>query len=411
MMRDCTIGMFTRMSASLRMGASAQRLMLALGSTWLATGGAWPAAAAAAAAADAAVTTAAKNPRSQATQAIAANQKVAPGGIDELKAVEIGGIQQWISVRGNDPHNPILLYLHGGPGAPMMPESWTYQRPWEDFFTVVQWDQRGSGKTFSSAHRKITQPFSVDRIVSDAEELIQYLRREYHQDKIFVLGHSFGSTLGVRVAQDHPEWLYAYIGVGQMVNGRANESVGYQETLAEARRVGNQTAIRELESIAPYPNADGSVPTSKTVLERKWDVLLGGMIYALSDDDESQRRWMSPLYEDHDLHAAELGEDQSFELLWSQVTSVRFDDVNVFRCPVFIFAGRHDRTTPTTLVQPWFAKLQAPSKHLFLIERAAHYVVSEAPGEVLVDLVENVRPLARASAPPRPSDAPPSAAR
>jgi hypothetical protein len=107
---------------------------------------------------------------------MAANQKVAPGGIDEFKTVEIGGIQQWISVRGNDPHNPILLYLHGGPGAPMMPESWTYQRPWEDFFTVVQWDQRGSGKAFASAHRKITQPFSVDRIVADAEELIQYLR-------------------------------------------------------------------------------------------------------------------------------------------------------------------------------------------------------------------------------------------
>jgi pimeloyl-ACP methyl ester carboxylesterase len=104
---------------------------------------------------------------------------------------------------------------------------------------------------------------------------------------------------------------------------------------------------------------------------------------------------MSPLYEDRDLRAAELGEDRSFELLWSQVTSVRFDDVNLFRCPVFIFAGRHDRTTPTTLVQPWFAKLQAPSKRLFLIEHAAHYVVSETPGEVLVDLVENVRPLAR----------------
>jgi pimeloyl-ACP methyl ester carboxylesterase len=341
-----------------------------------------------------------KSARAQATAAMAANQKIAPGGIDVLKSVDIGGIPQWISVRGSDPRNPILLYLHGGPGAPMMAESWTYQRPWEDFFTVVQWDQRGSGKTFSSAHRKLTAPLSVDRIVADAEELIQYLRREYHQDKIFVLGHSFGSTLGVRVAQDHPEWLYAYIGVGQMVNGRANEAVGYQQTLAEARRRGNRTAIRELESIAPYPNADGSVPTTKTVLERKWDVMFGGMIYALSDDDESQRRWLSPLYDDQDLRSAEIGEDLSFETLWSQVTAVKFDDVNDFRCPVFIFAGRHDRTTPTTLVEPWFAKLRAPVKKLFLIEHAAHYVVSETPGEVLVDLVENVRPLATRTAAP-----------
>ncbi|HET6463075.1 MAG TPA: alpha/beta hydrolase, partial [Candidatus Krumholzibacteria bacterium] len=83
--------------------------------------------------------------------AIAASQKVAPGGIDELKTVEIGGIQQWISVRGDNPSNPILLFVHGGPGSPMMPLAWTFQRPWEEFFTVVQWDQRGAGKTFESA--------------------------------------------------------------------------------------------------------------------------------------------------------------------------------------------------------------------------------------------------------------------
>jgi hypothetical protein len=140
-------------------GTSLRRLMLAAVSTGLALSGTW-----------AAVTAAAKSPRSEATEAMAANQKVAPGGIDELKAVEIGGIKQWISVRGNDPHNPILLYLHGGPGAPMMPESWTYQRPWEDFFTVVQWDQRGSGKTLTGRNapipsriRTTTKPVSTRR--------------------------------------------------------------------------------------------------------------------------------------------------------------------------------------------------------------------------------------------------------
>jgi proline iminopeptidase len=332
--------------------------------------------------------------RKTATASMGAALKLAPGAISELRAVTIGGITQWISVRGNNPANPILLYLHGGPGAPMMAESWTFQRPWEDFFTVVEWDQRGSGKTFSSAGRKLNPPFSVDRIVADAEELIQLLRSEYHQDRIFVLGHSFGSLLGVRVAQDHPEWLYAYIGVGQLVNGRANEAVGYQETLAEAHRVGNQQAIRELEKIAPYPEADGTVPVSKTDIERKWDVILGGMIYAQTEDDENLRRWLSPFYTDYDLKSADLGEDLSYRTLWPEVTSVDFNDVHVFRCPVFIFAGRHDRTTPMTLVQPWFAQLQAPSKELFLIERAAHYVVNEAPGEVLVDLVEHVRPLA-----------------
>lgn len=331
---------------------------------------------------------------SSARAAIAASQAISPGGIDQLRTVRLGGIPQWISVRGNDPRNPILLFIHGGPGAPMMPESWTFQRPWEDFFTVVQWDQRGAGKTLSISQRRVGTDFTVERLVVDAEELIEFLRREFHQDRIFLMAHSFGSNLGVRVAQDRPEWLYAYIGVGQVVNGRRNEATGYEETLAEARRLGNQQAVQELESIAPYPEPDGGIPRWKTERERDWDVKLGGMIYGQSVDDESQRRSLSPYYTPYDLRSAEIGEDQSFALLWAQATLVDFDAVHVFRCPVFIFAGQHDRTTPASLVVPWFEQIQAPSKKLFLIDRAAHYVVNEAPGIVLVDLVEEVRPLA-----------------
>lgn len=277
----------------------------------------------------------------------------------------------------------------------MMAESWTYQRPWEDFFTVVQWDQRGAGKTFSAAQRRFDPSLSVERLQADAEELIALLRQTYGQDKIFLIGHSFGSELGVRIAQHRPEWLYAYIGVGQIVNGRLNEQVGYEETLAEAERLGNEQAVKELKAIAPYPEADGKVPTAKTVVERKWDVALGGMLYGQSSDDEHLRRSMSPLYSDYDVESAEIGEEQSFNALWSAATSADFQAMTRFECPIFIFAGAHDRTTPTSLAVPWFAHVQAPIKKLFKIERAAHYVVNEAPGEVLVDLVENVRPLSK----------------
>jgi pimeloyl-ACP methyl ester carboxylesterase len=337
---------------------------------------------------------AASKPMSAARAAIAAAQKVAPGGINELKTVRLGGIDQWISVRGNDPANPILLFIHGGPGAAMMAESWTYERPWEDFFTVVQWDQRNAGKTFSSAKRIPDKSLSIERLQADGEELIALLRQTYGKDKIFLMGHSFGSILGARIAQHHPEWLYAYIGVGQVVNGERNEEIGYKETLAEAERVGNQQAIKELKAIAPYPAADGTVSPAKTIAERKWDVALGGMIYGQSDDDESLRRSMSPLYSDYDVQSAELGEEYSFNTLWHATTSTDLQNITQFKCPVFIFSGAHDRTTPTTLAEAWFSRIQAPTKRLFKIERAAHYVVSEAPGEVLVDLVEHVRPLA-----------------
>ncbi|HEY5220149.1 MAG TPA: alpha/beta hydrolase, partial [Gemmatimonadaceae bacterium] len=219
--------------------------------------------------------------------AIAASQAVAPGGIDELKAVEIGGIKQWISVRGNNPANPLLLFIHGGPGSPMMPESWIFQRPWEDFFTVVQWDQRGAGKTFSAANRQADTTMTIDEMQADAEQLIELLLRTYGKKKIFLMGHSWGSILGLKVAQHRPDLLYAYVGVGQVVNGMQNEVVGYQQTLTEAEKVGNQAAIQGLKAIAPYPNPEGFTPMSKVLAERKWDVALGGMVYGQTSADPS----------------------------------------------------------------------------------------------------------------------------
>jgi proline iminopeptidase len=324
---------------------------------------------------------------------IAASQAVAPGGIDELKAVEIGGIKQWISVRGNNRDNPILLFLHGGPGSPMMPESWTFQRPWEDFFTVVQWDQRGAGKTLSAAGRKVDPSLSISRMQADTEELIQFLLKSYEKKKLFLLGHSWGSVLGVRVAQHRPEWLYAYIGIGQVVNMRRNEAVGYEMTLSHAQEVRNESAISELKSIAPYPNSDGSIPLSKTLTERKWDIAFGGFVYGRSAADGPKRRALSSEYSDYDDRSAELGESSSLQILWPEVTAVNFDDVVAFECPVFVFAGNHDWTTPASLAEEFYKRIQAPEKKFFKIDHAAHYVVNEAPGEVLMHLVVDVRPL------------------
>src|SRR5580658_5651757 len=181
----------------------------------------------------------AQTPENSARATIAETQAIAPGGIDELKAVDIGGIKQWISVRGNNPANPILLFIHGGPGSPMMPESWIFQRPWEDFFTVVQWDQRGSGKTFSASGRQPDTSMTLEQMQADTEQLIDLLRQTYGKKKIFLMAHSFGSVIGLRVAQHRPDALYAYVGIGQVVNVVQNETVGYQQTLAQAEAVGN----------------------------------------------------------------------------------------------------------------------------------------------------------------------------
>ena len=332
--------------------------------------------------------------------AIAAAQAIPTGGIQELKAIEIGGIKQWISVRGRNPDNPILLFIHGGPGSPMMPESWAWQRPWEDYFTVVQWDQRGAGKTFSAARRKLDPSMTIDRMQADAEEVIAYLERTYNKKKIFLMGHSWGSVLGLRVAAHRPDLLYAYIGVGQVVNGVRNEQVGYAQTLAQAEKLGNQQAVKELKALAPYPDTKGPTPLTKVMTERKWDVALGGMVYGKSHDDADLLRAASPDYTDYDVASAQTGELLSAQTLLPAVAHVDFDNVRQFKCPIFIFAGADDRTTPESVAKAYFDTIQAPKKKFFKIERAAHYVVSEAPGEVLVDLVRDVRPLSQGASAP-----------
>lgn len=326
---------------------------------------------------------------------LAQNQALPPGAINDHEAVKIGGIQQWISVRGADPSNPLLLYLHGGPGSPMLAESWTFQRPWEDFFTVVQWDQRGSGKTFAANGRKLEGPLTIEQMQADAEELIEYLLRRYHQRRIFLLGHSWGSVLGMRIAVHRPELLHAYIGVGQVVNMRRNEAVGYELTLKEAQRDGNAKAIEQLKAIAPYPGKEGPPAFEKTAVERQWDRYYRGMIYALRDDDEDGRRRMSSLYSEQDIAAAEQGEQATVMALWPQLTSVDFDQVHRLGCPFFLFAGAQDRTTPTVIAKAFYDQVESPGKRYFEIPNAAHYVLSEAPGVVLMDLVQYVRPVAK----------------
>jgi pimeloyl-ACP methyl ester carboxylesterase len=195
--------------------------------------------------------------RSEATAIIANARKITtPNGVERLETLRIGGIDQWVSVRGADRKNPVLLHIHGGPGYISIPMSWWFSRGWEEYFTVVQWDQRATGKTYL-----LTDPATVvpsltnERMINDAEEMAAWARKTFGKDKIFVSGHSWGSYLGLELARRHPDWLHAYIGVGQMTDMPESERRGWRYAMDAARREGNAQAIRDLESIAPYAPA------------------------------------------------------------------------------------------------------------------------------------------------------------
>jgi proline iminopeptidase len=320
---------------------------------------------------------------------------VTPHGIDETFVASLGGTKQVVNVRGSDRDNPILLVIHGGPAAPEMPVAWAYQRPWEDYFTVVEWDQRGSGRSFLLNDPKALAPtLTVDRYRDDAIELIDQLRKRYGKRKIFVLGHSWGSIVGLSVAIKRPDLLYAYVGVGQVIDFRKNEQVSFEKTLEAARNHHNAEAVKELESIEPYPG-DGEFDVAKVTVERKWSDYYGGLAAGHSDADfYFHLGRLSPLYTPDDRKAWDAGSEFSMKNLWPKLASVDFSNVHDLKTPVILLLGTHDTTTPSSIAADWFKQLHAPSKQLVWFRNSAHLPMVEEPGRMFEALVHDALPLA-----------------
>jgi proline iminopeptidase len=319
---------------------------------------------------------------------------VTPSGIDETFVATLGGARQVVNVRGADRANPILLFVHGGPASPEMPLAWSFQRPWEDFFTVVQWDQRASGRSFLLDNpASIAPTLSLDRYRDDAIELIELLRRRYGQRKVILLGLSFGSTIGLSVAAKRPDLLHAYVGVGQLIDGRENERVGFEWTLAQARADHNTKAVAELEGLRPYPG-DGPISVQRTMIERNWNVHYGGLVaYRPNAEWYFHLGRLSPLYTPADRKAWDDGSELTMKTVWPALASISFKTLDHVAVPVFFLLGRHDYTTPAPIAERWLAQVRAPRKRLIWFEHSAHLPFIEEPGRMLQALLQ-VRPLA-----------------
>lgn len=331
---------------------------------------------------------------------IADAQRLArPGAIERTDVVTIGGIEQVINIRGHDRDNPIMLVLHGGPGFPLLPVAHQYLRPWEEFFTVVQWDQRGAGKTHArNDPEAVRASMTIERMAADAEELAAHLRREFDRERIFVLAHSWGTVPGTLLALKRPEWLHAYVGIGQVVDFQRSEQLAYDSLLAQARADGDAEAVRELEALAPYPADPATTPIDMQLAaletQRKWLRRAGGYLWSRPDDRYFGIAGLSPDYSAADLQAFEQGIGFSMRALWPQLHGFNFNEVTRFECPMVIMMGRHDTNTSATLAKQWFDQWQAPSKHFVWFENSAHMVFEEEPGRLLLHLVQDVLPLA-----------------
>lgn len=320
---------------------------------------------------------------------------VAPGGVQEDYAVEIGGIRQWVNVRGQDRDNPMVLFVHGGPASPIIPTLWQFQRPLEEYFTVVNYDQRGSGKTLVlNPQDAVADTLKIQRYVDDAIALAEHLRSRYHQRKLVLMAHSWGTVVAMHAALQRPDLFHAYVGIGQVINVRTNEQVSFDYGLRTAREQGNTEAVREMESIAPYPG-DVPITRDRIVIARKWPQFYGGLsAYRQDSKYFFQGPRLSPDYDDAARCAINAGNVFTLGRLLDEFLQVDFTGVERFPIPVVMFMGCHDYTTPSEPTAAWLARVQAPYKRGVWFEHSAHMIPWEEPGKTLVSLLEHVRPLA-----------------
>ena len=320
-----------------------------------------------------------------------------PNGIESLDEVEIGGIKQWVEVRGQNVNNPILLFIHGGPGIPFMPLSRSFQGPWEKYFTVMQWDQRGAGKTFASNDKEIQrQTMNVPRMEQDSVEVMNYLRKRFHREKIFVMGHSWGSILGLWLAHEHPEGVYAYVGTAQVVNIYQNDATAYQDALQKSRESHRQQATQDLESIGPYPFPPNDMTRSSTA--RFWEgQLLGpppGAPVFLNTKRILTDLVSTPEYSLADDLGFIHGQQFSLGVFLPQMQKIDLTTLgSEYKEPIFFFEGRNDPFCRPSLVSEYSQKITAPSKDVVWFEGSGHFPFFEEPSKFTDELVRRVLPI------------------
>jgi len=344
--------------------------------------------------------------RGEATRVIADARKIGnPSGIERLEKIRIGGIDQWVSIRGRDRRNPVILVIHGGPGYPLMPMSWWISRDWEEYFTVVQWDQRGAGKTYMlNDPAKVAPTLSLKRNYADAEEMAQWVRRELGKKKIFILGHSAGTYAGLEMAMRHPDWIHAYVGVGQIADMPESERRGWTFAMNAAHRAHNKEAITQLKAIVPYFAPGHPSPLKDVFIQRKWINVFGGtMAYRTDNEADSNLARLSPDYTDAELPKLWAGNKFTESALLLPIVSADMSVVKKLDCPLIVMAGRHDYVANSDVAAQWVADIKAPFKQLVWFEDSGHMPMTEEPAKFLVSLLRYARPLAERAGDGAPS--------
>jgi len=293
--------------------------------------------------------------------------------IDEY--VSINGINQYLFHSGTKYENPVILFLHGGPGSAESIFAHAFQEKWEGIFTVVHWDQRGSGKTLTKNPDKCP---TIDLMIVDLFEIIQYLKKKYNKQKIIILGHSWGSVLGSTFIKQYPEEVAYYIGVGQVIGFMENERVGYQKVKAVIIEANDKKTLKKLEAIGDYPGEkyDDKFMGKCTKMRR----IQGKYNLAVKMDlSIFITAFKSPIFKFSDLSALIKGfkaNEKTLEFLGT--FDLKLEPAE-YKVPIYYILGENDWQTPYVIAQEYFNTINAPNKSFYLIPNAGHMTMLDQP--------------------------------
>ena len=309
-----------------------------------------------------------------------------PGSIAEIHALRLGGVDQWVMVRGESVKNPPLILLHGGPGFSDTGFFRAFNSVLEKSFTVVYWDQRGAGKSFDQTLQRSSM--TVDRFVADLDELVDWVRKRVGATKVVLLGHSWGTALGVLYAARFPEKVATYVGAAQIGDWPAAEMASWSLALAAAERNHDRRVVEKLSALGPPPHT-----RKKLFAERTLSLRATGQLGARSMWN-AVRAMFSPESSILDLRTTMRGFEFSIDAMWPEVSRLNLlQAVPELKMPVFFFLGRKDPWVPPQASVEYFDALKAPSKKLFWFDHSGHEPFVDEPAKFNAAMVELVRPV------------------
>jgi len=307
--------------------------------------------------------------------------------VAELTKIAVNGHDLALMIRGHDIGNPVLLFLAGGPGGAEMGAMRNHLPELEQHFTVATWDQRGTGKSYPELDP--TSTLTLDSYLDDTIAVTDYLRDRFGQDRIYVLGQSWGSTLGVLAVQEHPERYQAFIGTGQMVSQLATDTIFYDDTMAWARNSGNSSLESELTTTGPPPYEQ--MLDYETALSYEHEIYP----YDHTPNAEGEGGFSENfLVEEYTLieqvHLLGAFMD-TFGVLYPQLQDIDFRDTATdFDIPVFFVQGAHEADGRAEPFADWYPAVNAPIKDLTVLDTSGHRPLFEQPDEFVAYMVDTV---------------------